>query len=78
MKIKHLLCFQKHYFIAQVYLGKLYKVPKKAFYWYQKSAENGNKLAQFYLGLCYENEKEKGIDQDLEKSYYIIGTKKQQ
>ncbi|CAB4396348.1 unnamed protein product [Rhizophagus irregularis] len=37
--------------IVQVYLGKMCKDPKDSFYWYQKSAENGNKLAQFYLGM---------------------------
>ncbi|RGB40663.1 kinase-like domain-containing protein [Rhizophagus diaphanus] len=54
-----------NYPIAQVYFGKLYKDPKKSFYWYQKSAENGNRLALLYLGNCYENGE--GIDQNLEK-----------
>ena len=30
---------------------------EKAFYWYQKAAENGNKYAQYNLGRCYENGK---------------------
>ena len=27
---------------------------EKAFYWYQKAAENGNKTAQYNLGESYE------------------------
>jgi len=27
---------------------------EKAFYWFQKSAENGNEIAQYNLGECYE------------------------
>jgi TPR repeat protein len=39
-------------------LGYFYELQKdleKSFYWYQKSAENGNKFAQYNLGLYYQN-----------------------
>ncbi|GBB92357.1 hypothetical protein RclHR1_00020060 [Rhizophagus clarus] len=46
---------------AQYNLGLFYKNGigtekdiKKAIYWYQKSAENGNKIAQYNLAMCYE------------------------
>ena len=28
---------------------------EKAFEWYEKSAENGNKIAQYNLGRCYKD-----------------------
>ncbi|PKC67841.1 HCP-like protein [Rhizophagus irregularis] len=48
---------KENYPMAQVYLGKLCTVPKIQIDWYQKSAKNGNKLAEFYLGNWYENVK---------------------
>ncbi|PKK64545.1 HCP-like protein, partial [Rhizophagus irregularis] len=63
---------------AQNYLGYLYendlgvqKDLKKAFYWYQRSAENGNKLAHYNL-ISYYLDGWK-IDEELkdsEKSFY--------
>jgi len=44
---------------------------RKAFYWYQKAAKNGNKAAQLNLALIYE-EKEKNLD----KAFF--GIKRQQ
>ncbi|CAB4417621.1 unnamed protein product [Rhizophagus irregularis] len=42
---------------------------EKAFYWYQKAAENGDKEAQFNLGVCYEEGI--GIEKDeVEASYW--------
>ncbi|PKK57069.1 hypothetical protein RhiirC2_798720 [Rhizophagus irregularis] len=50
---------------------------EKAFYWYTKVAENGDKEAQSNLGVYYEKgigiEKDeigKGVEKDLEKSIY--------
>lgn len=40
----------------------------KAFYWYQKAAENENKYAQYNLGLCYKNGI--GIIKDEYKAFY--------
>ncbi|PKC09447.1 HCP-like protein [Rhizophagus irregularis] len=42
----------------QYKLGYFYEIQndlKKSFYWYQKSAENNNKFAQYNLGLYYQN-----------------------
>ncbi|PKC00966.1 HCP-like protein [Rhizophagus irregularis] len=39
-------------------LGYFYEIQEdseKSFYWYQKSAENGNKFAQYNLGLYYQS-----------------------
>ncbi|CAB5379990.1 unnamed protein product [Rhizophagus irregularis] len=41
---------------------------EKAFYWYQKAAENGDKEAQFNLGVCYEEGI--GIEKDEVKASY--------
>jgi excinuclease UvrABC ATPase subunit len=41
---------------------------KKAFYWYQKAAENGDEEAMFNLALFYENGKE--TEKNLEKAFY--------
>ncbi|GBC52681.2 kinase-like domain-containing protein [Rhizophagus irregularis DAOM 181602=DAOM 197198] len=41
---------------------------EKAFYWYQKAAENEYKDAQFKLGLCYEEGI--GIEKDEAKAFY--------
>ncbi|GBC52516.2 kinase-like domain-containing protein [Rhizophagus irregularis DAOM 181602=DAOM 197198] len=41
---------------------------EKAFYWYQKAAENGDKEAQFNLGVCYEERI--GIEKDEVKASY--------
>ncbi|CAB4382212.1 unnamed protein product [Rhizophagus irregularis] len=40
----------------------------KAFYWYQKAAENENNDARYKLGLCYENGI--GIEKDENKAFY--------
>ncbi|CAI2201741.1 9919_t:CDS:1, partial [Funneliformis geosporum] len=40
---------------------------KKAFYWYQKSAINKNKDAQYHIIKCYINGI--GINKDLKKAY---------
>ncbi|EXX66778.1 Bck1p [Rhizophagus irregularis DAOM 197198w] len=40
----------------------------KACHWYQKASENGNKNAQYNLGLCYE--KGIGIEKDEIKAFY--------
>ncbi len=41
---------------------------EKAFYWYQKAAENGNKAAMNNLAIHYENGK--GTEKNLEKAFY--------
>src|SRR5437763_531952 len=41
---------------------------EKAFYWYQKAAESGNKSAMNNLAICYENGK--GTEKNLEKAFY--------
>src|SRR5436305_6550150 len=41
---------------------------KKAFYWYQKAAKNGNKNAMNNLAICYENGE--GTEKNLEKAFY--------
>src|SRR6266542_2358331 len=43
--------------MAQCVLGHLYGIEKdleKAIYWYNKAVENGNEIAQYNLGQCYE------------------------
>src|SRR5436309_302090 len=40
---------------------------KKAFYWYQKAAENGNEGAMHNLAVCYSNGK--GTEKNLEKAF---------
>ncbi len=57
--------------MAQYNLASLYyegegteKNLKKAFYWYQKAAENGYIYAQFNFGCLYDKEK------NLEKAFY--------
>src|SRR5438876_1115057 len=41
---------------------------EKAFYWYQKAAENGNKIAMYNLAICYKNGE--GTEKNLEKAFY--------
>src|SRR5438045_2325730 len=41
---------------------------EKAFYWFQKAAENGNGDAMNNLATCYENGK--GTEKNLEKAFY--------
>ncbi len=41
---------------------------KKAFYWYEKLAENGNSISQYNLGLFYL--KGNVVKRDFEKAYY--------
>ncbi|CAB4415373.1 unnamed protein product [Rhizophagus irregularis] len=68
---------------AQNYLGYFYendlgvqKDLEKAFYWYQRSAENGNKLAHYNLISYYLNGRnidEKLVKQENDKMQYILG-----
>ncbi|RGB40057.1 hypothetical protein C1646_430223 [Rhizophagus diaphanus] len=54
----------------QYILGYFYEIKKdseKSFYWYLKSAENGNKFAQYNLGLYYQNGW--GIEKDEIKAF---------
>ena len=46
---------------------------KLAFYWYQRSVENGSIIGQFYLGYCYEL----GIGIMKNENYQFIGIMKQ-
>ena len=41
---------------------------EKAVYWWQKSAEQGNSMAQYNLGMCYANGD--GVEQSNEKAAY--------
>ncbi|CAB4441454.1 unnamed protein product [Rhizophagus irregularis] len=41
---------------------------EKAFYWYQKAAENGFTNAMYYLAICYDNGE--GTEKNLEKAFY--------
>ncbi len=41
---------------------------KKAFYWFKKSARQGDAVAQFALGLMYQEGK--GVTQDYKKAFY--------
>src|ERR1700752_910776 len=41
---------------------------EKAFYWYQKAAENGDIDAQYNLALLYKNGE--GTEENLEKAFY--------
>ena len=41
---------------------------KKAFYWYEKLAENGNSISQYNLGIFYL--KGNAVERDIEKAYY--------
>ncbi|UZO06312.1 uncharacterized protein OCT59_026641 [Rhizophagus irregularis] len=67
---------ENNYSFAQVYLGKCYYDGgygiecnhNLAFNWFQKSAESGNIITQFYLGNCYEFGI--GIAQNTIKSVY--------
>ncbi len=43
---------------------------KKAFYYFQKAAENGNKFAQYNLGNCYKNGE--GVEKDTKKHLYYV------
>jgi len=42
---------------------------KKAFYYFQKAAENGNKFAQYNLGNCYKNGE--GVEKDANKAFLL-------
>ncbi|PKK65004.1 kinase-like protein [Rhizophagus irregularis] len=62
---------------AQLYLGNLYEEGtartnvdlKKAFYWYEKAANNGNSSALYHLGKCYQFGK--GIEKNPSKAFEI-------
>src|SRR5437763_874907 len=41
---------------------------KKSFYWFQRAAENGDKVAMNNLARCYENGV--GTEKDVEKAFY--------
>src|SRR5436190_248752 len=41
---------------------------EKAFYWYQKAAENGNNNAMYNLARCYKNRE--GTEKNLEKALH--------
>ncbi len=59
---------------AQCELAKLYYLGKegvmednkRAFYWFMKSARQGNRIAQFYIGECYR--RGDGIDEDKDEA----------
>src|SRR5437764_12698934 len=58
---------------GQVYLGNLYEDSRdlnKAFYWYEKAANNGNLSGLYYLGQCYRFGK--GIEKDERKAFELI------
>src|SRR5438046_2263473 len=59
-------------FIDQYALASIYylyrKNLEKAFYWFQKAAENGNKFAMYNLNICYKNGE--GTEKNLEKAFY--------
>src|SRR5436190_8934444 len=68
-----LSCLHNH--ITQYNLAYLYNNSKgieknleKAFYWYQKAAENGNNDAMDGLGICYYDGE--GTEKNLEKAFY--------
>ncbi|RGB31016.1 hypothetical protein C1646_764573 [Rhizophagus diaphanus] len=77
--IKNQTSFRYIFFHGFLYFNEIIvrrdKDPKDAFYWYQKSAENGNKLAQFYLGKCYENGNGTGKDDFKAFECYDIAAK---
>jgi TPR repeat protein len=62
---------------GQLYLGNLYEDGtagknvdlNKAFYWYEKAANNGNLSALYHLGKCYQFGK--GIEKNLSKAFEI-------
>ena len=60
--------------MAQNNLGVLYenskgreKDLKKAIYWYNVVAENGNEIAQYNLGCCYSSGE--GVEKDENKAF---------
>src|ERR1044072_5113179 len=58
---------------GQVYLGNLYEDGgnlNKAFYWYEKAANNGNLSGLYYLGRCYRFGR--GIDKDEKRAFELI------
>ncbi|GBB93155.1 hypothetical protein RclHR1_02120007 [Rhizophagus clarus] len=58
---------------GQLRVGTYYKKKKdfeKAFSWHEKAAENGNHIAQFYLGLIYKNGQ--GITTDYIKAFELF------
>src|SRR5438105_4476132 len=64
-----LSCLYNHitqYNLAYLYFKSDEKI-EKAFYWFQKAAENGYKVAQHNLALYYNGE---GTEKNLEKALY--------
>src|SRR6266487_5940600 len=59
---------------GQLYLGNLYedreKDLNKAFYWYEKAANNGNLSGLYYLGKCYR--RGKGVEKDEKKAFELF------
>src|SRR6266498_2153131 len=58
--LKHNLILHSH--------KKIEKNLEKAFYWYQKAAENGHIKAQYNLAILYEDGE--GTEKNLEKAFY--------
>lgn len=50
------------------YLGKegVLEDNKRAFFWFMKSAQQGNSIAQYYIGECYR--RGDGVDEDNDKA----------
>ncbi len=58
------------YALGQMYLSGntcIKKDPDKAFFWISRAAREGHKIAQFYLGYCYQNGK--NVEQNLEAAF---------
>src|ERR1051326_3623775 len=51
-----------------IYYKDVEKNFEKAFYWYQKVADNGDDSAMYNLAACYENGE--GTEKNLEKAFY--------
>src|SRR3990170_3029559 len=56
------------YSLANLHGKGIEKNLEKAFYWYQRAAENGNKFAMNGLAICYKNGE--GTEKSLEKASY--------
>ena len=63
--------------MAQYNLGNFYVKGQvigqdytQAFYWYKKSAEQGNSKAQYNLGMCYRNGE--GVEPDYSMAIYWL------
>ncbi|CAI2170820.1 8165_t:CDS:2, partial [Funneliformis geosporum] len=67
--IKLFLSASEDYPITQVYLAN-YKSLDKAFYWYQRAANNGNLCGLFNLGRC--NELGIGIEKNEKETFKIF------